>query len=246
MGTDCALFGVMYNYEYWKRSQGPPLYGVLVPAGLEQGTDLLLDSTTIGASPFITTVLEEAQSLGLICTCITSVFVISFRPWLASRGYTTQTSKHLLQGSGSAEAFLRGGGKVSPRHDGAGDMNLHRSNSAAESLGGLMRSEADRGSGCRGANSDGVKESLQTGPPGLGMHLALVALPCFFSFLLVLTYHVCEVKYRSTLSSTFFSVRLFRVSMVTALGLLVVLHRRAPSCSDIAAPGTKGFDSLWL
>lgn len=222
----------------------PPLYGVLVPAGLEQGTDLLIDSTTIGAQHFITTVLEEAQSLGLICTCVISVVVISSRPWLVSQGYTTQTSKHLLQGSGSAEAFLRGGGKSSPRLGGAG-IGLARTSSATESLSELVRPGGARDSGdSGGSSSDGMKEGAEFGYPSLGMHLALVALPSFFSFLLVLAYHLCEVKYLSSLSSTFFGVRLFKVSMVIALGLLLILHRRASPCADVPSSKGKGFDSL--
>ena len=69
-GQTALCLGLCVVMSIGREVKVPTMYGVLVPAGLEQGTDLLIDSTTIGASPFITTVLEEAQSLGLICTCI--------------------------------------------------------------------------------------------------------------------------------------------------------------------------------
>ena len=238
-GQTALCLGLCVVMSIGREVKVPTMYGVLVPAGLEQGTDLLIDSTTIGASPFITTVLEEAQSLGLICTCITSVLVISLRPWLVSQGYTTQSgSKHLLQGSGNAEAFLRGGGKVSPRPGGTG--GLRQNTSAADSLGELVRP----GGGDK--DDSGTNNTGGMGFPGLGMHLALVALPSFFSFLLVLAYHLMEVKYLSTLSSTFFGVRLFKVSMVIALGALLILHRRGHLCTGSGSEMTskRGFDSL--
>ena len=112
-GQTALCLGLCVVMSIGREVKVPTMYGVLVPAGLEQGTDLLIDSTTIGASRFITTVLEEAQSLGLICTCITSVLVISLRPWLVSQGYThTKWQQAFAARKRQRKLSHAGGGKV--------------------------------------------------------------------------------------------------------------------------------------
>ena len=69
---------------------------------------LLLDGTLFWSA----TVVEEAESLGLVVACITGILMISAKPLFISRGWLGAKDglNVLAQGSGQAEAFERSTG----------------------------------------------------------------------------------------------------------------------------------------
>ena len=69
---------------------------------------LLLDGTLFWSA----TVVEEAESLGLVVACVTGIIVISAKPLFISRGWLGAKDglNVLAQGSGQAEAFERSTG----------------------------------------------------------------------------------------------------------------------------------------
>lgn len=182
----------------------PVEYGALVPLGLEQGTDFLMEASELTESHAI--VAEEAESLGLLVTVVTSIAVISCKALLISKGFIDpQGSKHFQQGDGASEAFSRGASGSS-----GSVMAMKRATS-------LSNMEA----------SEGGSEVKTANTAGLGVHLAVIALPSFVAFSMALGYHTLQVTYLPFLG-LLPGTRLFRISMVVALVGLVGLQRCAP------------------
>ena len=91
-------------FSMWSQSTNA-LWGI-GPLGLEQGTDFIIGSPVPDSHTIVT---EEAESLGLLVTCITSIALISFKSTLINKGFIdSQGSKYFQQGNGAAEAFSRG------------------------------------------------------------------------------------------------------------------------------------------
>ena len=82
-----------------------------MPQAIQVSTQLHLQSTLLIAvdTAWSSTVVEEAESLGLVVACVTGICIVSAKPLFIARGWLGAKDglDVLTQGSGQAEAFER-------------------------------------------------------------------------------------------------------------------------------------------
>ena len=106
----------------------PSLFAAMVPLGVEAGEDVVV--VPVYNNFWSQTVVQEAESLGLVAACLTGIVLISCKPFFMSRGWLgthgmARDSSFLNAGSGQAEAFERAPKRlVIPRSSSVGNLDV--------------------------------------------------------------------------------------------------------------------------
>lgn len=180
----------------------PVLFPAMIPLAIEAGTDLNIVVATSKA--WSHTVVEEAESLGMVAICVSGILLFSFKPYFASKGwlgpaYTRDSGKSILHVTGQAEAFDRG-----------------------SRLGGVQKSFSVGNLTKQGSNSSDEldtrtkKEERGSHSASLGAHISLIALTVFMSFGVSLFCHLVENEV-SDKHHFLSGIRMFKLAMCCAL-----------------------------
>lgn len=147
----------------------PSLFAAMVPLGVEAGEDVVV--VPVYNNFWSQTVVQEAESLGLVAACLTGIVLISGKPFFVARGWVGQgnsrDSMGLLQhGSGQAEAFERAPKRSTiPRSSTVGNLILEKTSPLTDLHYSGDKTDPDK-----------------LGSASLGAHLSLIALTVFLSF----------------------------------------------------------------
>jgi len=204
-------------------------YAALVPNGIETGGDVIIatHSTTVGED---TTILSEAEAIGLVTTCIACVLLISLRPWLQAHGWMSTHRGRNADMEEVTDTFGR-----SKRSRGVEACGL-RKEGRADSLDGLehnltpqskLKPDGDFAStsaatGVGGSAAAGNSNNIEA---GLGAHLSLIALAAFLSFGITLLAHLLEIKFAGHFGTIFTSVRMFKLAMFSSLTAMLFITK---------------------
>eukprot|EP01035_Chromulina_nebulosa_P022300 gene22300-28882_t len=223
--TCCLIAFCLLNFII-SRAHIPSMFPAMIPLGIEAGGDIIISTTY--SSFWSETVMEEAESLGLLAISIAGIILFSGKSYFISKGWLGQGylrdfangSGAIHQGTGQAEAFER----VTQ----ASHKKVNRSFSADD----LTRRDFDQGS----IDSDDaeyipIKSEAHKSSSGkvahasLGSHLSLIALTVFMSFGASLICHLLEIKFN--IDHHFLSgIRMFKLSMCCALISMQMLLQR--------------------
>jgi hypothetical protein len=183
----------------------PNVFAAMVPLGVEAGDDVFV--SPINHEDWSSTILEEAESLGLVAISITGIIMMSIRPWLAAKGYAfaqsnlTQEPVIFSFDSGHAEAFER-----APKR--------RETLSKTMSFTGIP----DKGDDFQNLSDCGgdEREASTKNYASLGAHISIIALSVFLSFGLSLSSRLAEIELQ--LNGRILSgVPLFKLAMFCGL-----------------------------
>jgi len=223
-------------------------YAALVPNGIETGGDVIIatHSATEGED---STILSEAEAIGLVTTCIACVALISLRPWLqaqgwmsAGRGRSAVTATEEVTDVFGRRNRSRGTGPGRPHREGDSstldslEHNLTPSsklksdedfNSATATPGASGSGSASTASAASAAAPAAASAASAAGniEAGLGAHLSLIALTAFLSFGITLLAHLLEIKFAGHFGTIFTSVRMFKLAMFSSLTAMLFITK---------------------
>eukprot|EP01041_Mallomonas_annulata_P000361 gene361-661_t len=215
----------------------PSLFSAMVPLGLEAGNDVV--PTPVYNNFWSQTVVEEAESLGIVVTAILGVIAISAKPYLMSSGYLgsaySRESNNSIQSSSSdAEAFGRTSMPTSTRQQQLNIIIPSQISITQMQRGGGGSNNIDMKSNrnttilddtYRGDKTDDDKPEAYA---SLGTHLSIVALTVFLSFNAGLTARIFEVQFSFLKAHRIFSgICMYKLSMCCALISMNFFLRRS-------------------
>jgi hypothetical protein len=190
----------------------------MVPLGVEAGNDISTVPVEAGNNFWSQTVVEEAESLGMMSICFVGILLINLKPTFIAKGWLGQKYSRdsmLSNSTGHAEAFERFGNlKKRSTFSRSLSVNDFRSNAdliidTDENVNLVEDSE----------QSDYVGDKLdsdKSGSASLGAHISLIALTVFISFGISLLGREIEI-YMGLNHRIFSGVRMFKLSMCCAL-----------------------------
>ena len=204
-----------------------PHFSVLVCAGVETGTDVLMANRVDKDA----TIMAESESLGLVVITVTAISILSLRPVLIKYGWID---------AGRAGVASRGGlYHVGSNEEVFGRIRNSRSSNVLSSMAAQQESSLspssslsqDKGGSFSSAvaqSSDSSKKESAIGviEAGLGVHLSLISLAAFVSFGLTLFGHYCEINFAGQAFGTILTgVRMFKFAMFTSLALMLGIRK---------------------
>eukprot|EP01032_Pedospumella_encystans_P008275 gene8275-9841_t len=133
--TCCLLFVCISNSIF--RMGIPSAFAAMVPLGIEAGADIVLSSNY--NTDWTSSIVEEAESLGLLAITVSGVLLFSYKSYFISQGWLGKvylrdthnlSSLHMQHSTGQAEAFSR----HRPNNASTGDIHtLHSAHPSATS-----------------------------------------------------------------------------------------------------------------
>lgn len=195
----------------------PGLFAAMVPLGVEAGDDVV--AMPVYKEFWSPTIVQEAESLGLVAACLLGIILTSGKPFFYTKGWIGQGFSrdsmgfllHAAGHGGQAEAFERSPRQRMIRSTSSGSMLVDASTQDLQDI----HYSADK--------ADPDKASTVS----LGAHLSLVALTVFLSFGASLVARVIEIELK--IEHRFVSgIRMFKLAMCCALGSMhfVLLRSR--------------------
>mmetsp|Transcript_37893 Transcript_37893/g.38579 ORF Transcript_37893/g.38579 Transcript_37893/m.38579 type:complete len:787 (-) Transcript_37893:26-2386(-) len=214
----------------------PSLFAAMVPLGVEAGNDVV--PTPVYNNFWSVTVVEEAESLGIVVASVLGVMAISAKPFLLSSGwlgsaYSRETSNSMAVSVSDAEAFGR---STSSRLVSSSSLNplqrvsynnqtnsAHHSTAPAASQTAMSSTKLEEM--YRGDKADAEKSESYA---SLGTHLSIVALTVFLSFNAGLTARIFETQFSFLKAHRIFSgICMYKLSMCCALISMNFFLRRS-------------------
>eukprot|EP00601_Ochromonadales_sp_CCMP2298_P030629 CAMPEP_0173332564 /NCGR_PEP_ID=MMETSP1144-20121109/4420_1 /TAXON_ID=483371 /ORGANISM="non described non described, Strain CCMP2298" /LENGTH=516 /DNA_ID=CAMNT_0014277457 /DNA_START=53 /DNA_END=1600 /DNA_ORIENTATION=- len=212
--TCCLLLLCLANTFFG--AQIPNIFAAMVPLGLEAGSDVVLSSRH--KTDWTQTVVEEAESLGMMVVCVLAVVMFTLKPYFIAQGWLgpayvrdQEAGPTFNSATGVAEAFQR---------------STKRQSKTVQSS---TQSTSDEGEKQRPSSFDDDLEIVlrdgkhtHTTHASLGAHLALIALTAFMSFGLALSLHLLEMELGWSLH-WISGVRMFKLAMCCALLSMIAI-----------------------
>lgn len=217
----------------------PTSFAAMVPLGVEAGGDVNISPKYADLWSWSQTIVEEAESLGMIFTCVLGIAVISFKPLFVARGWLGQYRDSMSmtsQVTGISEAFHR----TPSNKRMSTQASLGRSYSVGAGLHTADKDTSDGGSALRfrdnsfmskgnfpndnipdliynsGGGGKNDDEKAGSGHASLGAHLSLIALTVFLSFGISFLARLVEIEWRLD-HQPLSGVPMFKISMCCAL-----------------------------
>lgn len=190
----CCLFVIIIGNMF--HADLPHLFAATVPLGLEAGSDVVV-SLTMEKHEYFGTIVEESESLGMLITCIMTVFVITMKPTLISSGWLYKgNSKDSTLLTPSLEESFRNSARVT--HSPSRPMR---------------NSDDDK---YKGATTSDISNESSNHQASLGSHISLIATTVFMAFIILLSIRYIEIVMAMT-TPLFSSARMFKLSMFCAM-----------------------------
>lgn len=192
----------------------PNLFAAMVPLGVEAGSDV--STVPVSNNFWSQTVVEEAESLGMMSICFVGILLINLKPLFISKGWLGQKYSRdsmLSASTGHAEAFERSTSTTKKRL-----MNRSLSvNDFSNASTNNFANVNENSSVLEGNDEDNkIDEKVGQGSASLGAHISLIALTVFLSFGISLLGREFEI-YMGFSHRIFSGVRMFKLSMCCAL-----------------------------
>jgi hypothetical protein len=188
----------------------------MIPLGLEAGLEVT--PTRLYRHFWSPTVVEEAESLGLMCAVFMATLLIAHKSSILKRmGEATQQqpTESFSHSAFETEAF--------DRHFEGRQRELTKSVSANELL--LVAStKVDE------KYSDDSKPEKAKIEASLGVHISFIAIAVFLAFGLKFSAKVLEIQFSSDQFAIFGGVRLFKLSMCCALLCMHLVLKNSQIC----------------
>ena len=201
--TICLLLMCFYNL--FDKSI-PPLFAAMVPLGLEAGLEI--NPTRFFRHFWSPTIVEEAESLGLMCAVFMATFFILYKNFFMKRlGETTLESFN--QNPLQMEAF--------DRHFEGRQKELLKSVSA-NNLELMVSSKAME----KHLEEKIPKKNVEA---SLGIHISMIAISVFLAFGIQLFAKIMEIHLSLDQFGVLGGVRLFKLSMCCALVCMQIALR---------------------
>ena len=195
MSTICLALMCVYNHY---DPSIPPLFAAMIPLGLEAGLEI--NPTRLYQHFWSTTVVEEAESLGLMCTAVMGIYLIVYKTYFLKKMGDPNSSHSMPVQMESFDRYLEA------KHNKEGNYHLQHSVSAS-SLNTLLKEENTK------ENASKPSQEFTS----LGVHISFVAISVFLAFGIKFISKIIEIETNLDHLQPFGGVRMFKLSMCCAL-----------------------------
>ena len=245
--TCCIAFiCVVYTFSSLEAQRSfPSIFAALVPLGLEAGDDVAVP-TSLVAHEWSKTIVEEAESLGLIIITILNVVILSLKPHLIAKGYLRGNDRDVILNNSysdiTAEGFDRNNNNNNNNNNSLGgasseSASIRRRGGHADDTSPLLPTPLAPRSFPRSLSlthleGSGASDALSSSSSdrqaaSLGIHISLIALTVFLSFLMLFLCRLLEMHLALT-SRPISGIRMFKLAMFCAVFTMLLIAKRAP------------------